>query len=122
MKNVTGYTAFQNLWQENAKLAMDTIALRPVKGTPNWILNDMQWSHLAEISGNTRGSYEKDPVRVYRELHLKAGCCFIDQWIPTNPLSMKDQGYEKSAGLVQGLRRCQDLVQQRPAKLCVRKR
>lgn len=93
MNSTTGFNAFADKWKANARLALDTIALRPTRGIPTWILNDMQWSHLDEFSGNPPGSYEKDPVRVYREFHLKAGCCFIDQWIPENPLSMKDQGY-----------------------------
>ncbi|MEI7435634.1 MAG: uroporphyrinogen decarboxylase family protein [bacterium] len=91
------FNAFDNQWQANAQLALDTIALRPTRGLPTWILNDMQWSHLDTLSGNPPGSYEKEPVRVYREFHLKAGCCFIDQWIPENPLSMKSQGYDKNA-------------------------
>ena len=93
MTNATSYHAFADRWQENAQLAIDTIAMRPTRGIPTWILNDMQWSHLETLSGNPPGSYPKEPVRVYREFHLKAGCSFIDQWIPENPLSMKDQGY-----------------------------
>lgn len=66
MSNTIGYREFEGKWQENAQLALDTIALKPVKGIPAWILNDMQWSHLDTLSGNPPGSYEKDPVRVYR--------------------------------------------------------
>jgi uroporphyrinogen decarboxylase len=91
------YDSFADHWEANAQLALDTIALKPTRGIPSWMLNDMQWSHLETVSGNAPGSYEKDPIRVYREFHLKAGCCFIDQWIPKNPLSMKDQGYDKTA-------------------------
>ncbi len=94
MENKIGYAEFEDKWQENARLALDTIAMQPTKGIPCWMLNDMQWSHLDDLSGNRPGSYEKDPVRVYREFSLKSGVCFIDQWIPENPLSMKDQGYD----------------------------
>jgi len=92
----TNYNAFADRWDANAQLALDTIAMRPTAGLAvgGFGLNDMQWSHLDEISGNPPGSYEKDPVRVYREFQLAAGVCFIDQWIPENPLSMRDQGYE----------------------------
>ncbi len=93
MTHITGYHAFADRWQENAQLALDTIAMRPTRGIPTWILNDMQWSHLETLSGNPPGSYPREPSRVYREFSLKAGVCFIDQWIPENPLSMKDQGY-----------------------------
>jgi len=88
-----GFNAFVDQWEANAQLALDTIAMRPTRGIPTWMLNDMQWSHLEQLSGNPPGSYPKDSVRIYREFQLQAGVCFIDQWIPENPLSMKDQGY-----------------------------
>ena len=96
MSNATGFDAYEGRWQENAQLAVDTIALRPTRrlAVGGFGINDMQWSHLEELSGNPPGSYSKDPVRVYREFQLKAGVCFIDQWIPENPLSMRDQGYD----------------------------
>ncbi len=89
------YHAFADQWEANARLALDTIAMRPARGIPTWMLNDMQWSHLEYFSGNPPSSYPKDPIRVYREFMLKSGVCFIDQWIPENPLSMKDQGYDQ---------------------------
>jgi hypothetical protein len=97
MNDTTGFHVFAGQWQANAQLALDTIALRPRRGIPTWILNDMQWSHLESLSGNPPGSYQTEPVRVYRECSLAAGVCFIDQWIPDNPLSMKDQGYDSDA-------------------------
>lgn len=93
MSKSMGYEALYENFKENARLALDTIAMRPTKGIPTWMINDMQWSHLEFFSGNRKGSYEKDPVRVYLEFQLKSGVCFIDQWIPENPLSMRDQGY-----------------------------
>ena len=92
-----GFTAFADRWQANARQALDTIAMRPTRGIPTCCINDMQWSHLETLSGNPPGSYPKEPVRIYREFSLKSGVCFIDQWIPENPLSMKDQGYESDA-------------------------
>jgi len=96
MNRMTGFNAFTGRWQENARLVLDTIAMRPTQSIPTWIINDMQWSHLEILSGNPPGSYEKDPVRIYLEFSLKSGVCFIDQWIPENPLSMKDQGFDKN--------------------------
>ena len=93
--NETDFNAFAGRWEDNARLAQDTIAMRETKGLPTGLIHDMQWSHLETLSGNPPGSYEKEPVRVYREFSLKSGVCFIDQWIPTNPLSMQDQGYVK---------------------------
>ena len=94
------YDAFAGRWEANAQLALDTIAMRPTNGLAigGFGINDMQWSHLDEISGNPLGSYEKDPVRVYREFQLTAGVCFIDQWIPENPLSIRASGYEGGGG------------------------
>jgi hypothetical protein len=87
------FQAFAGQWRPNAQLALDTIAMRPTRGIPTWMLNDMQWSHLETLSDNPPGSYPADPVRVYREFSLQSGVCFIDQWIPENPLSMREQGY-----------------------------
>ena len=97
MTAAIGFNAFADRWQDNARLALDTIAMRPARGIPSWMLNAMQWSHLETLSGNPPGSYPKDPVRVYREFSLKSGVSFIDQWIPDNPLSMTERGYDADA-------------------------
>ena len=68
-----GFNAFAGQWQANARLALDTIAMRPTRGIPTFGLNDMQWSHLETLSGTPPGSYPKEPVRVYIEFSLKAG-------------------------------------------------
>ena len=59
MTNAIGFNAFQDQWQSNAQLALDTIAMRQTGGIPAWMLNAMQWSQLEELSGNPPGSYEK---------------------------------------------------------------
>ncbi|MCE9613936.1 MAG: hypothetical protein K8T26_06635 [Lentisphaerae bacterium] len=87
------FLPFADRWQANARLALDTMAMHPTRGIPTWMLNDMQWEHLETLSGHPAGSYERDPVTVYRDFQLKAGTCYIDQWIPKNPLTMKGQGY-----------------------------
>lgn len=73
MSKTQSYAPFEDQWQANARLALDTIAMRPTRGIPCWFLNDMQWSHLETLSGNAPGSYPKEPFRVYREFQLKAG-------------------------------------------------
>ena len=100
-----GFNAFSDQWQSNARLALDTIAMRETKGIPTWMLNDMQWSQLEILSGNPPGSYPKEPVRVYREFSINSGVCFLDQWIPENPLTMTDQGYgeESERGATTGV-------------------
>jgi hypothetical protein len=89
------YAQFEGQWGERAQLAWDAINMKPTKGIPTWMINDMQWSHLDDLTGNPRGSYEQEPRRVYMEFTQNVvGCCGVDQYIPENPLSMKDQGYE----------------------------
>lgn len=103
MDDKIGFKGFSDLWQANAKLALDTISMQETRGIPAWLLNDMQWSHIETLSGNPPGSYARDPVKVYLDFQLKAGACFIDQWIPENPLTMKDQGYDtKERGATTG--------------------
>lgn len=94
MEHSENYRKFEGLWEANAQLALDTLALRPAKGIPSCGINAMQWSHLERFSGNQPGSYASEPERVYLEFQRRSGCCMIDQWIPRNPLSMKDQGYD----------------------------
>jgi len=97
MATRNGFNVFADRWEENARLVLDTIAMRPTCGIPVWMINAMQWSHLEALSGNSPGGYEEDPVRVYRDFQQAAGVCFIDQWIPENPLTMRDQGYDGDA-------------------------
>ena len=94
MNTSIGYHEFTDRWERNARLVLDTIAMRPTRGIPTWMLNAMQWSHLETLSGNPPGSYPEQPIRVYRDFSLMSGVCFIDQWIPDNPLSMREQGYD----------------------------
>ncbi len=97
MTTPIGFREFEEHWHSNARLALDTIAMRPTQGIPTWLFQTMQWSQIEELSGNPPGSYPKDPTRVYLEFMLKSGVSFLDQWIPDNPLSMRDQGYDKDA-------------------------
>ena len=97
MTDTAGFKPYADRWQDNARLALDTFAMRPTRGIPTCAFNDMQWSHLETLSGHAPGSYPKDPTRVYLDFQLKSGVCFLDQWIPDNPLTMKDQGYDSTA-------------------------
>lgn len=94
MNTSIGFHEFTERWERNARLAFDTIAMRPTRGIPTWMLNAMHWSHLETLSGNLPGSYPEQPIRVYRDFSLMSGVCYIDQWIPDNPLSMREQGYD----------------------------
>ena len=89
-----GFEAFHGSWGANARLAWDTFALKATRGIPTWIVHTMDHGLLEEFAGAEPGEYKTAPERVYRDFQRNAGCCFIDQWIPTNPLTMSDHGYE----------------------------
>jgi len=94
MDNKIGYAEFEDQWQENAQLALDTIALRPTRGLTSWMLNIMEWNVLERLADALPGDYEREPERVYRAAQLSGGVGFIDQWIPRNPLTIGSHGYE----------------------------
>ncbi|MDO8587392.1 MAG: uroporphyrinogen decarboxylase family protein [Armatimonadota bacterium] len=79
---------------ENAQLALDTILHKPVKGIPTCAIFAMQRDHIERIAGAAPGEYEKRPEEVYTAMQRAAGVCIVDQFIPTNPLSMGEKGYE----------------------------
>ncbi|MDD4889462.1 MAG: uroporphyrinogen decarboxylase family protein [Phycisphaerae bacterium] len=81
-------------WGPNAQMAIDTIEMKPTRGVPHWLLNVMEFSELDHFSGHAPGSYERDPERVYLDFQKAHGGHFVDQWIPTNPLSMKAKGFD----------------------------
>ncbi len=78
----------------SARLALDTILGRPVRGIPSWMLNIMEHAHLERLAGTPPGSYLRDQEGVYLAAQHAAGVSMIDQWIPTNPASIGSQGYE----------------------------
>jgi len=82
-------------WQQ---LAFDSLMRKPSRGIAIWQINPMEWRMIDRIAGVPEGSYEKNPVPVYRQMLEKAGCCMLDQWIPTNPLTMGSRGFENKAG------------------------
>jgi hypothetical protein len=88
---------------DNARLALDTIFQRPGKGIPSWLINPMEHSVIERLAGVNPGDYQKDAISVYLRMQRNAGTCMIDQWIPDNPLTMGDEGYEgKEKGATEG--------------------
>ena len=79
---------------ENARLALDTILQRPTKGIPSWLVHIMEHAHIERLAGAQPGEYRKDPERVYLAFQRAIGTCLIDQFIPDNPLTMGDRGFE----------------------------
>ena len=58
------------------------------------IMEHAQLNRLAAQNGMKDPDYLHDHVAVYAQAQRTLGCDFCDQWIPDNPLSMRDQGYE----------------------------
>jgi len=79
---------------DRRRLALDTILRKDVKGIAIWLINPMEWAMIDRIAGAPEGSYKAKPVETYRRMLVNSGCCAVDQWIPTNPLSMGAHGYE----------------------------
>lgn len=79
---------------ERAQLALDAILGRPTDGIPTWIFHPMEHKYIERVAGTEPGSYVARPEEVYLACQHAAGVCMIDQFIPTNPLSMGSSGYE----------------------------
>lgn len=74
--------------------ALDVLLRKPVKGIGIWLINPMEWRMIDRLAGEPEGTYQRDPIPTYRKMLLNSGCNLIDQWIPTNPLSIGAHGYE----------------------------
>ena len=80
--------------QENALLALDTIHQKPTRGIPSWLILPMEHRILDQLAGVPEGTYKRRPIETYLCMQKNIGTCMIDQWIPDNPLSMGNHGYE----------------------------
>ena len=94
---MTGYEQFDGRWQERARLARDTLAMKPTRGIPTGNVFVMDISFMERLTGREPGDYARDPEGVYTVFQDLAGACFVDQFIPRNPLTMGQDGYEASA-------------------------
>jgi uroporphyrinogen decarboxylase len=79
---------------ESAQLALDTILQWPTRGIPSKTLFLMQHAYIERLAGVRSGAYRRDPEGVYLAMQRAVGTCLVDQWIPRNPLTMGDAGYE----------------------------
>lgn len=84
----------QTDWGAEAQLALDTVRGRPTKGIPTWMINPMEWRMIDRLAGLPQGTYQRDPIPTYHRMQERIGTCFIDQWIPENPLTMGSAGFE----------------------------
>jgi len=91
---------------ERARLALETLQRKPTKGIAQKGLNVMEHSELDRLADAPPGSYAEEPESVYLRAQRNIGACSIDQWIPRNPLSMGERGYEdKERGATTGAER-----------------
>ena len=79
---------------ETAQLALDTLLQKPTVGVPSWMVHVLQHAYIERLAGAEPGDYVRDPEGTYLACQRAAGVCMIDQFIPENPLTMSDQGYE----------------------------
>jgi len=88
---------------ETAQLALDTILQKPTKGIPTWLVHIMQHEYIERLAGVQPGEYKRNPEETYLAYLHAVGVCSLDQYIPLNPLSMGNQGFEsKEKGATTG--------------------
>jgi len=73
---------------------MDVIEGKATKGIPSWLIHPMEHGVIERLAGYPPGAYAAAPDVVYLAMQRAIGTCFLDQWIPRNPLSMGAKGYE----------------------------
>jgi len=77
----------------NARLALDTIAMKATNGIPTYCMFLMDMPFMERMSGYAPGDYQTSSERVYLDFQRACGVCMIDQFIPDNPLTMGGHGY-----------------------------
>jgi hypothetical protein len=92
-----GYERFARSWAGGALLAWDAVAMRSGGGIPTRNIHLMDIPFMEQITRHEPGDFERDPEGVYLDFQHYAGVCFIDQYIPHNPLTMTAAGFEASA-------------------------
>ncbi len=90
------YESLAGRWGGRAQLAWDTLAMKPVRGIPGWIVHVMDVPFIEQATGRRPGDFAADPETVYLAFQQLAGACFIDQFIPTNPLTMEQDGFSSA--------------------------
>lgn len=82
---------------ENAQMALDTIHRKQIKGIPISFMNIMEHSIIERLAGASAGDYINNPIEVYIKMQRNIGVCMLDQFIPTNPLSMNSVGFDSNS-------------------------
>ncbi len=89
----TGYQVFEETWGPRARLAWDTLRMRPTKGIPAWLVHAMDMPFMEQMTEHKPGDYARNPDQVYLAFEKWAGVCFIDQYLADNPLTMGQEGF-----------------------------
>ena len=74
---------------DTARLALDTILQKPVKGIPSWMLHIMEHSVIERIAGAAPGSYKRAPEATYLAMQQAIGTCLLG---PVHPGESPDDG------------------------------
>jgi hypothetical protein len=80
-----------------AELALSAIRHEATRGIPLWMIHIMEHAQIERVAGIEPGGYRKRPEETYLACQRAIGVCMIDQFIPDNPLTMGDCGYEGTA-------------------------
>ena len=91
------YVDFEGCWGLRARLALDTIEGKTTGGIPIWLVHVMDIPFIEQLTGHGPGDFARDPDVVYLAFQQHAGVCYIDQYIPDNPLTMGPAGHEQNA-------------------------
>jgi len=86
-----------NTITETAQLALDTILQKTTKGIPTWLVHIMEHEYIERLAGVQPGEYKANPEKTYLAYLRAVGVCSLDQYIPLNPLTIGEQGYENKA-------------------------
>lgn len=71
-----------------ARLALDTILRKPVRGIPIWLINVMDHDQIERIAGAQPGDYLRRPEETYLAMQRAIGVCVLDQYLWDNPLTI----------------------------------
>jgi hypothetical protein len=84
-------------------LALNTILQNETDGIPTWMIHAMEHRIIEHFADVPPGTYKTKPEQTYLQFQKNFGSCMIDQYIPDNPLTMGDSGYEEVQGVNAGV-------------------
>ncbi|MCX7705700.1 MAG: hypothetical protein N2115_05525 [bacterium] len=78
------------------QLAIDTIKRKKTNGIPTFLVHLMDIPLLEKLACVPPGTYEKEPEKTYLRYVWNIGINCLDQFIPDNPLTMTQKGFDKN--------------------------